>query len=31
VKAKSIADAKAQELRLREAWHAARPLEHVAA
>jgi indolepyruvate ferredoxin oxidoreductase len=31
VKAKSIADAKARELRLREEWRAARPLEHVAA
>ncbi len=31
VKTKSIADARAQELRLREEWHAARPLEHAAA
>jgi indolepyruvate ferredoxin oxidoreductase len=31
VKAKSIAEAKAQELQLREQWHTARPLEHAAA
>ena len=31
VKAKSITDAKTQELQLREAWRTARPLEHVAA